>query len=421
MIIDEKWMHPPPPPYYPGPSPAPPPPFSEVAGSNENIRVSKPTLSTLPAHLLLLIVYSTFPQQDGRYEGESKIERQRMNLYWLETSLRLVNKALFTGKGGLLMYPLLNDIFPACMHILRSTYVPAYDSLIRPPYTSDPFSSFTPLPSASLCHVNREMSTLDLFIALLAHEDLLLDETELHLPREEAYKDLFDMIQPRSRLEDLVFQEGVKAGLISYQGDTSTSASELDDRGANITENAVSARPEVTGMDLPSAQLAIPSSVSPQPSPSPTKVSFNPFSRSSYISLAKSKMKRTSNSSSHIPSTPIDNQTPPASPFESTAFSSSSKLKAKITPLPFEALGVSFSPRRVALIYTPPASSSSNGAYSGSTYGALSVSVTGPTAAGGMKAKKTLVEISRARDEKLEVSAKRLIEGLEGVMSGGEL
>ena len=37
-------------------------------------------------------------------------ERQRKTLYWLATSLRLVCRSLYT----------------ACMHVLRSTYLPAY-------------------------------------------------------------------------------------------------------------------------------------------------------------------------------------------------------------------------------------------------------------------------------------------------------
>ncbi|KAJ3835985.1 hypothetical protein F5878DRAFT_587323 [Lentinula raphanica] len=337
MIIDEKWMHPPPPPYYRPPPPA----FTETAASGSISRggsaLVKPTFSTLPAHLLLQIVYSTFPQRDGRYEGEGKIERQRRNLYWLETSLRLVNKALYTGKQS-------------CMHILRSTYLPAYDSLIRSPYTSDPFSSsvLTTSSSSDAEPVHRELATLDLFIALLAHEDLLLDATSLHLPREEAYKDLFDMIQPRSRLEDLILEEGVKAGLV-YTGPTPPAQAlpSRDDGGDNL-EAVVSARPEVTGMDIPSHTNPRPSSAgsSPQPSPPPTKHSFKPFSRSS------------------------------------------------LKPLPFDSLSVSFSPRRVALIYTPAVSAVSSN---------------------------TLAEVSRGRDEKLEVCAKRLIDGLYEALVAGEV
>ncbi|KAJ3787886.1 hypothetical protein GGU10DRAFT_347769 [Lentinula aff. detonsa] len=413
MIIDEKWMHPPPPPYYRPPPPA----FTET--SNGASRNGTATFSTLPAHLLLQIVYSTFPQRDGRYEGEGKIERQRQNLYWLETSLRLVNKALYT----------------ACMHILRSTYLPAYDSLIRSPYTSDPFSSsvLTTLSSDS-GPVHRELASLDLFIALLAHEDLLLDATSLHLPREEAYKDLFDMVQPRSRLEDLILEEGVKAGLV-YIGNSPPPLPSTDNTGSDNLEAVDSARPEVTVIEAPATNPGTTSAShpSPQSSPSPTKHSFNPFSRSSYISLAKSKIRRTSTPPS--PSTPTGsgsfasndakeyNPNSPTPTPDPPSTSSTARLKSRINPLPFDALGVSFSPRRVALIYTPAVSavSSNVAAYNGSTFGALSVSVTGPTAAGGMKAKKTLVEVSRGRDEQLEVSAKRLIDGLHEVLAAGKV
>lgn len=56
--------------------------------------------SALPSHILLQIVYSTFPQTDEMYECEtvSKVERQRENLFWLETSLRLVNRAFYIGE-----------------------------------------------------------------------------------------------------------------------------------------------------------------------------------------------------------------------------------------------------------------------------------------------------------------------------------
>ncbi len=92
MIIEEKCMHPSPPPYN---NLSPPPPFTPSV----TLPKYKPTLGSLPPHLLLQIVYCTFPQRDGKYEGEGKIERQRMNLHWLVTSLRLVNKTLYIGKN----------------------------------------------------------------------------------------------------------------------------------------------------------------------------------------------------------------------------------------------------------------------------------------------------------------------------------
>ncbi|KAJ7641475.1 hypothetical protein FB45DRAFT_1053977 [Roridomyces roridus] len=167
------------------------------------------TLSTLPSHLLLQIVHMTFPQTPGIDEG--RLERQRKTLYWMSVSLRLVNRALYI----------------ASMHILRSTYLPAYDSLVRSPYSSDPFplptspqSAFAPPTPTDirLGTIQRETATLDLFIALKVREDVWLDDSELHLERDESFKDIFDLTQPRSRLEDLVRVYGVREGVITTDG-----------------------------------------------------------------------------------------------------------------------------------------------------------------------------------------------------------
>jgi len=53
-------------------------------------------------------------------------------------------------------------------------------------------------------HRSRETTVLDLFIALKVHDDVWADETELHLGQPEAFRDLFDLMQPRARLEDLL-------------------------------------------------------------------------------------------------------------------------------------------------------------------------------------------------------------------------
>jgi hypothetical protein len=96
------------------------------------------------------------------------------------------------------------------MHVLRSTCLPSYTSLIRPPYTSDPFPlsatpSATSAGTSALLHDSRETAVLDLFIALKVHDDVWADETELHLGQPEAFRDLFDLTQPRARLEDLLY------------------------------------------------------------------------------------------------------------------------------------------------------------------------------------------------------------------------
>ncbi|KAF9791920.1 hypothetical protein BJ322DRAFT_1202101 [Thelephora terrestris] len=162
-----------------------------------------PTLDTLSPHLLLQIVHRLFPQTSDADKG--KVERQRETLYYLSTSLRLVNRVFYV----------------VTMHVLRSTYLPAYNSLIRRPYSSDPFPQALPNtyePTASLLtlqHIHRETRVLDLFIALKVRQDLYMDDTEFHLENTESFRDLFDYMQPKSRLEDLILHYGAKEGVVS--------------------------------------------------------------------------------------------------------------------------------------------------------------------------------------------------------------
>jgi len=185
IIVDDKSMHsnlPPPPPYWAAPPSSP--------------RRPRLGFAALPSHLLLQIVYATFPETGGIDEG--KLERQRKTLYWLSTGLRLVNRALYI----------------ACTHVLRSMYLPAYQSLIRAPYTSDPFPYTAPSPSSASAP-QRETAVLDRFVALKVREDVWADDSALHLARADSFKDLFDLAQPRSRLEDLVRGYGVRDGVVS--------------------------------------------------------------------------------------------------------------------------------------------------------------------------------------------------------------
>jgi hypothetical protein len=116
------------------------------------------------------------------------------------------------------------------MHVLRSTYLPAYDSLIRPPYTSDPFPQ-VPIPytqsmsGSPFESVQRETQVLDFFIALKVREDVWMDDSELHLEREESFKDLFELNQPRARLEDLVRICGLREGIVSVSPPSISSSS----------------------------------------------------------------------------------------------------------------------------------------------------------------------------------------------------
>ncbi|KAJ7326326.1 hypothetical protein DFH08DRAFT_916859 [Mycena albidolilacea] len=288
MILDEKVILPPPP-YSKANSPPPGPPGGVWR-----------TLSALPPHLLLQIVYATF---SDAYDIEDARE-QRKTLYWLTVGLRLVNRVFYTTS----------------MNVLRSVYLPLYDSLIRPPYTSDPFpfshtshppthakslsmsSTQTVSPRSGLTSVQRETPILDLFIALKVRDDVWADDSDLHLSRAEStFSDLFSLMQPRARIEDLVREYGVAEGVVYIDRR----------RGGKVT----------------------------------------------------------------------------------------------VHPLPFSALSVSFSSRRVGLVLT-----------TGGGSGAGSVR-------GGAASKRTIVEVPRTRDEALEAAARRLVwelrdwlvDGVDGV------
>lgn len=96
------------------------------------------------------------------------------------------------------------------MHILRSTYLPAYLSMVKQPYTSDPFplsspsqSSITPHLASPVNSLQRETQVLDLFLAAKVRDDVWADESELHLEvrlialesRASAYGNLFSAMK----------------------------------------------------------------------------------------------------------------------------------------------------------------------------------------------------------------------------------
>ncbi|KAF8758287.1 hypothetical protein RHS01_02949 [Rhizoctonia solani] len=217
VVIDDKL--PPPPPYHSGPRhPGPrtnangrvelaPPPFQS--------RRTCHSLVELPQHILLHIVYATCPDY-------IPAERLRRRLYWVAMYLRLTSRAVYI----------------ASMHLLRSTYLPLYTELVKPPYTSDPFPlnapsfvHYTPTPTTtttsalgtttdpfstpSLQSVQRETAILDRFLVLKICDDVRTDETELHLGSDDAFADIFDLMQPRSRLEDLVRVFGIQTGVVA--------------------------------------------------------------------------------------------------------------------------------------------------------------------------------------------------------------
>lgn len=87
IIIDEKSQ----------PMDSAPPPYEDLPLLPFHISPRPPpTLDTLSPHLLLQIVNSLFPQTSNVSKG--KVERRRETLYYLSTSLRLVNRVFYVGQ-----------------------------------------------------------------------------------------------------------------------------------------------------------------------------------------------------------------------------------------------------------------------------------------------------------------------------------
>ncbi|KAF7789115.1 hypothetical protein EIP86_000050 [Pleurotus ostreatoroseus] len=341
IILDEKM--PPPPPYVPPPgeefvtTPPPfPPPFPYAR--------EPPRLDTLPPHLLLRIVYATFTDIAGTGTSTVSVEKQRKTLYWLNMGLRLVNRALYV----------------ACMHVLRSTYLPAYASHIRAPYTSDPFPLSTPAlspaassslsPYASPIHtLQRETHVLDRFIALKVREDVWADESELHLARGESFRDLFDLLQPRARLEDLVRVYGVKEGAVTLSSGVERVVSSVPVTPTTPTAGGSSSN----GVGISGFGAS--------------------FGWGGKKSREKDKCREKDKGKERERGREV--RTRPA-PLQTQAY--------RFTPLHFSLLSASFSSRKVGLVLTTRET----------------------------RRKRTIVEVERARDERLEASAKKLVKEL---------
>ncbi|KAG8858924.1 hypothetical protein FRB96_004744 [Tulasnella sp. 330] len=157
----------------------------------------------LPKHILLNIIEACIPSYSPRSPAPH-IEA----IYWVNRSLRLVSHAMYI----------------ASMHYLRTSFLSSYHVSVKPPYTSEPFPLIPPeaslppnhqLPLSPIQSLQRETAVLDKFIAVKSTEDLRNYESpELHLDLD-LFKDIFDLMQPKSRMEDLVLKYGMRAGVIS--------------------------------------------------------------------------------------------------------------------------------------------------------------------------------------------------------------
>ncbi|KAJ7326341.1 hypothetical protein DFH08DRAFT_710863 [Mycena albidolilacea] len=299
--------------------------------------------TSFPPHLLLQIVYATF---SDAYDIEDTRE-QRKTLYWLTVGLRLVNRVFYTTS----------------MNVLRSVYLPLYDSLIRPPYTSDPFPlshpptytqslavsvapTQTAAPRSALPSLQCETPILDRFIVLKVRDDVWTDDSDLHLSHAEpTFADMFSLTQPRARIKDLVREYGVAHGVVYIDRR----------RGGAGTDKG------------------------------PTSVVLR--SDASYAALTRrlASAARSSGSSFWRSLSGKGKAPTPPTPRPSQ--------KVTVRPLPFSALSLSFSLHRVGLVST--------------------------TGGGASKSKRTIVEAARTREEALEVAARRLVWGLRDWLVDG--
>ncbi|KAI6032545.1 hypothetical protein EDC04DRAFT_3091545 [Pisolithus marmoratus] len=162
-------------------------------------RIDPPTTSRLTTALLHVPFVSSASVPNWG-EQTPNLERQRKTMYWLVYHLRLVNHAFFIDP-------------PTFQPTLLSF------ALLTPRIHSNVTRDF--LCPTRLNTVQREARVLDVFIAIETREDLFTHASELHLGRCKLFKDLFDLMQPRSHIENLVRHYGMGEGLVHI---TSTSA-----------------------------------------------------------------------------------------------------------------------------------------------------------------------------------------------------
>lgn len=145
-------------------------------------------LLALPDHILLQIL-------------------TKLPLPTLSLALRLTNKKLF----------LLSS------HILRNSFLPAYTTKVKMRnHTTDTAGlEITAVDARSgegaTMRPGREVEVLDLFISACINEAVKALESELFLlpsASTSAERDIFDLLQPKARVEDLIIAYGVQDGII---------------------------------------------------------------------------------------------------------------------------------------------------------------------------------------------------------------
>ncbi|KAL5520284.1 hypothetical protein ACEPAG_9497 [Sanghuangporus baumii] len=396
---------------------------THLPSSSLTSRTGRQRAPNLPSHVLLLIVYSTLPRPGEvrldratgvrrRESSEEMAVRTTRTLYWMAFCLRGVNRGFYL----------------ASMHLLRSTFLPHYMQRVRAPYSSDPFphTSVSPHRTGSerpqqfsngsssaerhacavVGSIQCETEVLDLFILHQLHEDVFADDTSLHTPRPERLSDLFDFMQPRARLIDLVRAYGAGAGLVAFSEDDL-----IQDTSAN---NGAIEESRYGGDDETSSQYSISSTVEKRvpemnlkaklPRSSSTLTLVNPPGRSSSV-YTQNALPSPSASTAKLSPYSFE----PVSFRPSSLHSTPSQTRPQIPrkKILYSSLRISFSPRRVGLVYTPYSPQQSD-------------SSAGPSGSSNLErgAPRTIVDIPRERDEPLERSASRLVAGLKTWLNG---
>ena len=239
-------------------------------------------------------------------------------------------------------------------------------------------------------------------------------DSSLHIERTDTLRDLFAFMQPRARLSDLVREYGWASGLVALSehelenskpkamkvsavSHITGNYSEPSDTASTTSRCTISAQSHsgvYDNRDMRQRSMSSLTLVPPGPpilrasrltSPSQVKVYTNPH----LYSLAK-------NGASTTTPPPSANLAPALTSSPPTSCSLTTRV-GNPTKILYTALRISFTPRRVGLIYSPSRGTQKK------------------------EAPRTIVELVRIEDEPLESTASRLVSRLKIWMESGGL
>ena len=166
-----------------------PPPYTLYASSSSTRRRTRPTLASLPLHLLHRIFLLTLSPSSTPSRFSAPDDEERTRRIW----------ALFRG-----LRPVNRTFYRVATSILHDLYLAAYGRLVQ--VTSDPVSS-DGLQGVDGGDVvdgkTREGAVLDRFIAVRVGAELRRMESSL-TDESDAEAEIFTRLQPSARAEDLL-------------------------------------------------------------------------------------------------------------------------------------------------------------------------------------------------------------------------